>query len=59
MLQNIIEPSSSDWSSPCLLLPKPDGSYRLCTDFWRLNAVTKTDLFPIPRIDDCIDKISI
>ena len=58
MLQNdIIEPSSSDWSSPCILVPKPDGSYRFCTDFRKLNAVTKTDSYPIPRIDDCIDKI--
>ena len=42
---------------PCILVPKPDGSYRFCTDFRKLNAVTKTDSYPIPRIDDCIDKI--
>ena len=58
MLDNdIIEPSSSAWSSPCILVPKPDGSYRFCTDFRKVNAVTKTDSFPIPRVDDCIDKI--
>ena len=54
---NIIEPSMSDWSSPCLLVPKSDGTYRFCTDFRKVNSVTKTDSFPIPRIDDCIDKI--
>ncbi|KAK3097762.1 hypothetical protein FSP39_012961 [Pinctada imbricata] len=58
MLENdIIEPSNSDWSSPCILVPKPDETYRLCTDFRKVNSVTKTDSYPIPRIDDCIDKI--
>ena len=58
MLENdIIEPCSSGWSSPCVLVPKPDRSYRFCTDFRKVNAVTKTDSFPIPRIDDCIDRI--
>ena len=58
LLENdCIEPSNSDWSSPCILVPKPDGTYRLCTDYRKVNGVTKTDSFPIPRIDDCIDKI--
>ena len=58
LLENdLIEPSKSNWSSPCILVPKPDGSYRLCTDYRKVNTVTKTDTYPIPRIDDCIDKI--
>jgi len=58
MLQNgIIETSSSEWSSPCILFPKSDGSYQFCTDFRKLNSVTKTDSFPIPSIDGCIEKI--
>ena len=58
MLKNdIMEPSNNDWSSPCILVPKTDGTYRLCTDFRKVNSVTKTDSYPIPRIDDCIDKI--
>ena len=58
LLENdFIEPSQSNWSSPCLLVPKPDGTYRMCTDYRKLNNVTKADTYPIPRIDDCIDKI--
>lgn len=58
MLENeIIERSSSPWSSPCVLVPKPDGSVRFCTDFRKVNSHTKTDSYPIPRIEDCIDKI--
>ncbi|XP_062610561.1 uncharacterized protein LOC134272333, partial [Saccostrea cucullata] len=54
---DIIEYSNSPWSSPCLLVPKPDGSFRFCTDFRKVNTITKTDSYPIPRIEDCIDKI--
>ena len=33
LLENdFIEHSQSSWSSPCILVPKPDGSYRMCTD---------------------------
>ena len=53
----IIEPSQSNWSSPCLLVPKSDGSYRFCTDYRKVNAVTKSDSYPIPRVEDCIDRI--
>ena len=54
---NIIEKSKSPWSSPCILVPKPDKSYRFCTDFRKVNSATKSDTYPIPRIDDCIDRI--
>ena len=54
---DLIEPSQSNWSSPCILVPKPDGSYRMCTDYRKVNNLTKTDTFPIPRMDDCVDKV--
>ena len=58
MLKNdIIEESQSNWSSPCILVPKHDGGFRFCTDFREVNDKTKSDSFPIPRIADCIDQI--
>ena len=59
MLDNdIIEPSSSPWSSPCLLVPKSDGSSCFVTDFRKVNAVTKVDCYPLPRIDTLIDEVA-
>jgi len=58
MLQNgIIEPSQSQWSSPCVLVPKAGGKCRFCTDIWKVNGMTRTGSYPIPWVDDCIDKI--
>jgi len=53
---DMTELSNSKWSSPCILVPKPNGSYYFCTDFHKLNSVTLIDSFPIPRIDDCIER---
>lgn len=49
--------SSSPWSSPCLLVPKPDSTFRFCTDYRKVNNVTVSDSFPLPRVDDCVDMI--
>jgi len=54
---NIIEPSESEWSSPCLLVAKGDVIYRFCTNFRKVNLMTKTYSYPIPHAEDCIDKV--
>ncbi len=54
---NFASPSQSAWSSPCLLVPKSDSSVRFCTDYRKVNAVTKPDSFPLPRMEDCIDRV--
>lgn len=53
----IITPCVSPWSSPVTLQPKSDGSIRFCIDYRKLNAVTKTDAYPLPRLEDCVDRI--
>ena len=55
--KGIIRPSSSEWSSPSVLIRKKDGSLRFCIDYRALNKVTFKDAFPIPNLKDCIDTL--
>ena len=39
------------------MVPKSDGTLRLCTDFKKVNAVTVPDPFPLPRVEDLLDRV--
>lgn len=56
---NIAKPSCLSWASPCLLVRKPDGTFRFCTDYRKINKITKPDAFPLPRMKDCVDKVGL
>ncbi len=52
---NVIRESCSPYASPIVLVRKKDGSLRMCVDYRQLNAKTRKDAFPLPRIEESLD----
>lgn len=57
LANNIVRESNSPYASPALLVDKKNGEKRLCIDYRALNKVTVKDKYPMPRIEDLVDRL--
>ena len=59
LANNVIEDSKSEWTSSMVIVGEreSDGTIRICVDYRKLNAISETDAYPMPRIDDLINKV--
>lgn len=52
----VIQESNSPYAAPCVIVPKKDGSYRMCIDFRLLNRAVTKNFYPLPLIQDIFDR---
>ena len=55
--KGVIVPTKSPYSSPIVMVPKKDGTNRMCIDYRKLNEMTTKDAYPLPRIGQTIDAL--
>ncbi len=53
----IARPSSSHWGSPVVLAERKYGGVRFCVDYCKHNQVSKCDAYPMPRVEDVLERV--
>jgi hypothetical protein len=56
--QGAIKPGRSPWGFPNVIVKKADGGWRVTTNFRALNAITKKDQYPLPRVEDVLAQLA-
>ncbi|GFX62317.1 retrovirus-related Pol polyprotein from transposon 17.6 [Trichonephila clavipes] len=59
LAEGVIEKCESPYASPVVLIPKPNGTFRLCIDYRKLNEITVADTYPLPRMDDLLHQAKL
>ena len=54
----IVQPSTSPWAAPVVMVRKKNNEHRFCVDFRKLNSVTRRDMYPLPRVDDVLERLA-
>src|SRR5690242_3721339 len=52
-----VQESKSPYGAPVLFVKKKDGSMRMCVDYRALNKITIKNKYPLPRIDELLDRL--
>ncbi|XP_046391596.1 uncharacterized protein K02A2.6-like [Ischnura elegans] len=54
--EGIITPveEPTDWCAPMVVVPKADGSVRICVDFTQLNKNIRRERHELPSVDECL-----
>ena len=57
MEKGIIEHSSNPWAAGMVLIEKKDDTKRFCLEYRSLNSKIIKDAYPLPLIDDSLDRL--
>ncbi len=55
--KGFIQPSKSPYGAPVLFVRKKNGKMRLCMDYRALNRITVKNKYPLPRVDELLDRL--